>query len=398
MQAPPIAAAAVTIDAASLDAKLNNVRAAWEEVERRRARKAEELKTLRDRLGAAEEQRAMLLRNDTVEQPAIVLDQARTLQLRADKIEQQIGEATTRWKSKIAEAEATFRGLLFGEQLPLLLPEGTSDPGDVVDEGTPTGAVLTLDLDDGRHLRVGGPAMIHGAGAHRPGIIRELTNRGEHKRHAAVVTYDDDETQTPAHVMAHQCHPLDGLIDTTATAKPSRGSRRKKGSDHDTDADAIAGEVTVDDDDADAAPKKRGRTPRPLGLGDRVRLVVDDGGGGEHLVDGVGTIEAMVDGDKASVRWDHGSSELVDVPIGDLRRASRGRKPTGNVVPLRQPKRDELSATEEAARADIEESWSTLPTCIVCGDEVAPDNVGATQRYDGSPGVTCRACTGDDPA
>jgi hypothetical protein len=328
------------VDAASLDAKINAVRGAWTEVEIRRLKRKEELKAYNDRIGATQEQLAGMLRNDRVESHELFIDTCRGLQLKIDKLEAERDACALRWKAKLEEAEQTFRDLLFGEQLPLLLGAGTDagDPSPIVD--APADApqqVVALTLADDRMLRVGGRVMIHGAGAHRPGIILELEDRGESKKHGALVRYDGDDP-TPAHVMAHQCHPLDGLEGEPAKAK--RGKRSRKGAAEDSEADAVAGELDVD---VPAAALARGkRTPKPLDLGDRVVLA-------QARDAGVGTIEAMehmgANGCRARVRWDSEPDELTDYQLEHIARASKQEVEAAAAA---------LSPSEERARAEIE--------------------------------------------
>lgn len=316
------------VDAASLDAKINAIRGAWTEVEIRRLKRKEELKSYNDRISATTDQLASMLRNDRVESMELFVDTCRGLQLKVDKLEGERDACATRWKARLEEAEEAFRNVLFGEQLPLLLTAGTdaaAEPSPIVD--APPGApqqVVALTLGDNRMLRVGGRVMIHGAGAHRPGVVLELEleDRGSDKKHGALVRYDGDDP-TPAHVMAHQCHPLDGLEDEPAKGK--RGKRARKGAEQDSENDAIAGELEHDEHAPDVAAERlaKGRTPKPLELGDRVVMIDDT----SEMSDSIGTIEALTGEDHkgrmASVRWDLHDDRLHDVYVLHLRRSTK---------------------------------------------------------------------------
>lgn len=374
MYAPPIASAPTDDEqpehphepAPELDARLAAVRANWLEVERRRERKKSDVSTINNKIKAASDQRDMLGRNggNDTEQPAIVLDQIRMLVTRIDKLNDDLGKTKKRHDTRIAEAEQAFKDALFGAQLPLPLTDAPDDPDGPTGSVSVLGRVDSLRLDDGRELRVGGPVMIHGAGAHRPGKVLELDHRGDAKHgHAAVVQYDDDETNTPAHVMAHQLHPLndDGTPQQVVASdddgddaqrddkpakskdeKPPRGKRRRKGAAEDSVADAVAGELEApsdhepdpppprtaeDGDEPDVRVASVSRIGKPPGLGDRVAFRDDDGHGFGAGV--TGTIERMLPGDppRASVRWTGHDDRLHDHPLDDLRRAG-GRKPT----------------------------------------------------------------------
>lgn len=404
---------------ATLDAKLNELRAAWETIEERRKDKAVEMKSYRDRIKAAEDQRDALIREPHESgQPAIVLDQCRTLQLKIDGLEIDSERAAERHKRLIDEAEATFRAKLFGEQLPLLLTDGSTKHAEVNPDG---GKVIGVTMPDGSTLRVGQHVMIHGGKMHQPGIVLELDPANDPAKHGALVRYDGDDP-TPSHVMAHQCH---AIPDDDAEPKAARGKRKRKGAETESHADTVTG--TIDTDAGFAVPlaigdhvsvggrgdfivggfegdgafvqvkpakKPRGKkaesftTPRhnvapieraaaPLRLGDRVRLL----GLAEHgdePTDIMGTVEALEDG-KAQVRWDGRIEELSPHAFADL---------------ARQPKASR-SKQARASEPDLPDDgrYDELPCCTVCGEEVPPSNVGAV---DGS-GTICRTCTGDPP-
>lgn len=412
------------VDAASLDAKINAIRGAWTEVEIRRLKRKEELKSYNDRITATSDQLAGMCRNDRVESLELFVDTCRGLQLKIDKLEGERDACATRWKARLEEAEEIFRNNLFGEQLPLLLAAGTdtgADPSPIVD--APPGApqqVVALTLEDNRMLRVGGRVMIHGAGAHRPGVVLELEDRGPSKKHGALVRYDGDDP-TPAHVMAHQCHPLDGLEGEPA--RPKRGKRSRKDAEE-SEADAVAGELDVEvlrwqhdcpkaegssytweapfapglacpvcsepcphaaptEPPAEHEPSQdggtrhpastKGRTPKPLELGDRVVMIDDT----SEMSDSIGTIEALTGEDHkgrmASVRWDLHDDRLHDVYVLHLRRSTK--KDESELAPHYEAARAKAAeASGEPAKVDvtpITKGRRTKPAAKAPPDDVA---------------------------
>lgn len=425
---------------ATLDAKLNELREAWTKIEERKADKKLEMKSFSERIKAAEDQRDALLREPHESgQPAIVLDQARTLQLKIDGLEIDAEHAAERHKRLIDEATSQFRSKLFGEQLPLLLPEGATRNAEVNPDG---GQVVAVSMPDGTMLRVGQVVTIHGIGAPRPGVILELDPAEDPAKHGAVVRYDGTDP-TPAHVMAHQCR---GVVPEQAADvvqdKPARGRRRKKDAPADSEADAVAGTIeaprfeigahvllegkgdyVVQGFEAGgefvqlkAAKKPRGKkheaftvhahrvapmlthgpAPMKLRIGDRVRLLDHPEVGGAPT-DIEGRIEAILRQPTAdqvgrvAVRWNGKPDDLSEHDMDDLAKPGRRSKALDARAEPDLPddgRYDTPTGEPESIGVD------GLPLCVVCGDEVSPHHVGA---IDGDR-VTCRTCTGDDAA
>lgn len=317
---------AEVLNAATLDAKLNAAREAWRLVEEYRAKKKIEVKALADRVKASRDALELLLRNGTgAEQPHIALDQACKLQLKIDDLEAKQEACASRWKVKIEEAEQKFRECLFGEQLPLLLGAAPEEKSEAEVQQAAGGGVTsdgTVVLKDGRLLNVGMHVMVHGAGAHRPAVIREIDRDPEcEPTHFPTVVLYDDTPDTPAHVLLHQCHPLED------EAPKAKGRGRKAAEKAGMQA---AADIAKDEPAPDAkAPLPKGE----LALGDRVTLTSVDAELGV-----AGTVEALVTDRvgiirQARVRWDS-DGKLTGHPLEHL--AKLGKKRATKAAPAKR--------------------------------------------------------------